>query len=167
LEEYLLDRFWSNNPATYVDAWDWIDENCQTALDMATLRNYVSKIPALRIVKCIPMEQDRVFADPAQIDLHYAKLEVIITGKPAALVISLDKTRRQAWEDAHKEFMIGPAMFPGKTVSIPVERSEKRAALLVAIAANGKNLRSLIIIPRVTVEMDLMHMGYGEECLLQ
>jgi hypothetical protein len=38
------------------------------------------------------MEQDRVFADPAQIDLHYATLEAVTTGKPAALVIILDET---------------------------------------------------------------------------
>jgi hypothetical protein len=57
LEEYLLDRFGSNNPATSVDAWVWVDQNCQTALDIITLHNYVSKMRALRIIKVIPLEQ--------------------------------------------------------------------------------------------------------------
>jgi hypothetical protein len=121
-------------------------------------------MPALRIIKGISMEQDRLFADPAQIGLHYATLAAVITGNPAALVINLDETGHQAWADAHKEFVIGPARFPGKTVSIPVDRGEKKAPLLAAI---GQKLKSLVIIPRVTVEMELMHLGYGEECLLQ
>jgi hypothetical protein len=54
-------------------------------------------------------------------------------------------------------------MFPGKTESSPVHRSDKRATLLAAIAANKKNLKSLVIIPRVTVEMEVMHLGYGKE----
>jgi hypothetical protein len=108
-----------------------------------------------------------VFADPAQIDLHDATLEAIITGKPAALVINLDETRHQAGADAHKEFVIDLATFLGTTVSIPVDRSEKMAMLLAAIAANGKKLESLVIISRVTVEKERMHLGYGEECVLQ
>jgi hypothetical protein len=84
-----------NNPATYIDAWDCVDQNCQNALDMATLRNHISKVPALRIIKSIPIEQGRVFADPAQIDLHYATLEAVITGRPAALVINLDEAVHQ------------------------------------------------------------------------
>jgi hypothetical protein len=70
LEEHLLDRFGPNNPTTYVDAWDWVDQNWQTALDMPTLRNYIRKMPALHIIKGIPMAQERVFGDPAQITLH-------------------------------------------------------------------------------------------------
>jgi hypothetical protein len=139
LEKYLLDRFGSNNPARYVNAWNWVNQNCQTALGMATLRNCISEMPALRIIQGIPMEQDRVFSDPAQIGLHYATLEAAITRKPAALVINLDETGHQAWADAHKEFVIGSARFPGKTVFIPVGWSEKMATLLAATAGNGKS----------------------------
>jgi hypothetical protein len=88
---------------------------------MATLRTCISQIPALRIIKGIPMEQDRVFAGPTQIDLHYATLEPVITGKPAALVINLNNTGHHAWAYAHTEFVIGLTTFPGKTVSIPVD----------------------------------------------
>jgi hypothetical protein len=83
------------------------------------------------------------------------------------LVINLDETGDQAWKDTHREFIVRPATFPGKTGSIPVDRSENRATILAAIAANGKKLKSLVIIPGTTVEMELMHLGYGEECLLQ
>jgi hypothetical protein len=78
---------------------------------MDTLCNYISKMPALRIIKGIPMEQDRVFADPAQIDLPSATLEAVITGKPAALVINLDETGHQAWAGVQPRFRVKPYPF--------------------------------------------------------
>jgi hypothetical protein len=81
---------------------------------MATLRNYISKMPVCHIIKGIPMEQDCVFADLAQIDLHHATLGAVITGKPDALVINVDETEHQTWADslsAQPRFLAKPYPF--------------------------------------------------------
>jgi hypothetical protein len=105
------------------------------------------------------MERERVDADPEEIEHFYEQLELVSEDLPAGLLINLDETGHQEWVDAHRELVMVPVEYSEKTILIPVDRSEKRSTLLGAIAVDGTCLKSMVVVPRITIETELYEHG--------
>jgi hypothetical protein len=114
-----------------------------------------------RVIKGIPMEKERVEASPEEIEAYLAQLARIFEAfcLPAGMVVNIDETGHQCWVDAHKESVIVPIGYLEDSIPIPVTRNEKRATLLGGISAAGDMLEPLVIVPRVTIERELMLLG--------
>jgi hypothetical protein len=147
-------------PPSYADIQIHIFDNLNIMLEGQTLRHLISSEPRLSVAEGVPMEEERVNCDAAEIDAYYGNLDHILQTFPASFVINLDETGHQEWADRRKGKVVVPSSHAGPTINIPVSRQEKRATLLGAITASGEHLKPLVIVPRSTIESELYQIGY-------
>jgi hypothetical protein len=154
-------RFLENDPATYADAWDFLEQQCETIVALDTLRKNIREMPEFRTIDGIPMEKERVQASPEEIEAYLETLSRLIAafGLPAGMLVNIDEAGHQCWQDAHRETVIVPVSYTEETIPMPVRRNEKRATLLGGICADGTVLDPLVIVPRVTIEKELLLLG--------
>jgi hypothetical protein len=55
-----------------------------------------------------------------------------------------------------------PSTYEADQIPIPVDRVARRTSLLVCISADGSYLRPLLILPRKTIESELIEQGISE-----
>jgi hypothetical protein len=91
-------------------------------------------------------------------------------GRPSILsedehedLINMDEMGDQDWADRTEKTCLVPASHPTKQVYIPVSRTGKRIPLMAAMAADGSVLKPEIVIPRKTVDADLLLTGLTSE----
>ena len=111
------------------------------------------------------MEDSRLFSSPQKIDEYFDRIsEVIQVGTiPSAFIINLDEAGFDSYVDARKIKRVVPASFLEREIPIPVSRQEKRATLLAAVCADGYCLRPMVVLQRVTVERELLDLGYTDQ----
>ena len=80
-----------------------------------------------------------------------------------AFYFNVDESGFQPWADRTNELVAIPIDAPDKKVYFPVDRTTKRSSLVAAVAADGTYLAPLIIIPRKTIEKELLACGYRPE----
>jgi hypothetical protein len=86
---------------------------------------------------------------------HFHRLEEEVENVPAAFIFNADEAGFQDFVDAREVQVIVPAGFDHGSITVPSNRSEKRAAMLVAVSADGSSLKPMIIFQRKTYEVDL------------
>ena len=125
---------------------------------MKTLYSLITKIPQLKSLEGVPMEAERVECLIELIEQYYDEIEGILQVEniPAMFVINIDEAGFVDWADAMKTTVVILCDFQEESVTIPMARSGKRASLLAAIAADGSVLTLAIVVPRKTVEAELM-----------
>jgi hypothetical protein len=79
---------------------------------------------------------------------------------PAAFIFNADESGFQDFGDAREVQVIVAVDFDHDSISVPSNRSEKRATMLVAVSADGCSLKPMIIIQRKTYEVDLFESGF-------
>jgi hypothetical protein len=107
------------------------------------------------------MRKPRVFTNAQEIDAFYEEMDQILRHVPKQFVTNVDETGCADFVDTRNVYVIVPATYPDDTIPIPVDRSIKRAALVGGIVAGSKALDPLVIVPRKTMEIELIAWGYG------
>jgi hypothetical protein len=159
VKSFIGTRFAEQRPASYTDASEFIAQDLKHVINIDTIRGIVDRMIEFRPVTGVPMEKERVHADPDAITEFYEKFERETRGLPAGLVINLDETGHQEWVDAHNEMVLVPCDFPHDKVPIPIDRSQKRCTLLAGIAADGTCLAPMVVVPMKTIEEEMYTMG--------
>ena len=162
LKTFIRGRFDRRCPASYEDCRDFLIERFDLSINVKTLRGMVDRWADFRVVDGVPMEDSRNFSDRNEIDEYFARLgEMLDVAKiPPAFVINADETGFQEFVDARGSARIVPTEYPLNSVPVPVTRAEKRATLLAAISADGTYLRPMVVVPRDTMERELLLRGY-------
>jgi hypothetical protein len=75
-------------------------------------------------------------------------------------VYNIDESGLQPWADAHDNVVIAPRSSPEDEVAVAMERHQKRVRNLVGIKADGSILKSLVIVPRKSIEIELDELGH-------
>ena len=85
---------------------------------------------------------------------------------PAAFIVNIDEAWFSKFADSRTTRHIVPTSYPLEKIPVPVSRAEKRATLLSGICADGSALRPLIIVPRDTMERQLLLRGYTTDKIM-
>jgi hypothetical protein len=128
-----------------------------------TMGHIVKQMPTVKLVEGIPMDRSRLMGDPQAIDDFDANIRTLIIDVPRAFVFNMDESGFADYPDARRETVVVPADYQGHEIPIPFDRSTKRATLVAAIAANGAALKPLIVVPRKTIETELILWGYDAQ----
>jgi hypothetical protein len=84
-------------------------------------------MPDVKMVTGIPMDRNRVMADPRAIGEFYANVRTLIAGVPRSFVVNMDESGFADYPDARRKTVIVPAAFPDGT--IPFHSIAARKAL--------------------------------------
>ena len=103
-----------------------------------------------------PMESQRCDVSDHDIDAYYTRLREAIDGVPVNLVYNIDESGEDDFVDAKTIRVIVPASFDGDYAEIPVKRESKRATFIHCISAGGFYLPSMFVVPRKTVDSDML-----------
>ena len=112
-----------------------------------------------------PIDKCRHEADQEEIVEFFDELSSFLEENrvPDSFCFNVDESGFQPWADRTPELVVIPVDAEDKKVFFPVDRSRKRASLVAAIAADGTYLAPLIIIPRKTIEKEMLACGYRPE----
>jgi hypothetical protein len=102
------------------------------------------------------MERERVECNPREIVQYAQRLAASVNGTPAAVVFHLDESGFQDWVNLRNSKVVVPSGFRDHSIMIPVERNVNQNWLLVCITADGTYLRPLLIVPRKTIDQELV-----------
>jgi hypothetical protein len=128
-----------------------------------TMAHILRRVPDVKMITGIPLDRSRVMADPHAIDAFYENIRPLIDGVPRAFIVNIDESGFADYPDSRRETVVVPSDYPNDTIPLPFDRNTKRATMVAAIAADGSALKPLIIVPRKTIEMELLLWGYDAQ----
>lgn len=163
IQNLIDERFQNKRPITYDMLIDEIQYNFHIEVKLDTMRHICRALPNVKTVRGIPMEKSRVEASPEDIKKYYKELDQAIHDVPGAFIFNIDEAGCSDWTDAHEITVLVPNQYEKSTIEIPVDRNSKRATIVACIAADGSFLKPMIILPRKTMELDLLMWGYTNE----
>lgn len=165
LRRFITERFHARVPCTYDDILEHMEEKCGRLLNINTLRAYIADSSEFKSVTGVPLEDSRLFSRMEDIDDYFHRLnEVISLGNvPAAFIINVDESGFNEFVDARKSVRIVPTTYDHNSIPVPITRAEKRATLIAAICADGSAIRPMVIVPRETIEQELLLLGYTSD----
>lgn len=165
VEAFIQARCNDHDPATVCDLQNFIWENFQLSVLPDTLRKWVNRTTQFKTARSQPMEDRRLQTRTQDIESYLSELAEAVDGIPSALVLNLDESGFQRFVDSKHETVIVPRDVT--RAFHPVSRQEKRATFLLTVAADGSALKPLVLVPRVTIEGELILAGYGpQSCIL-
>jgi hypothetical protein len=98
-----------------------------------------------------------------QIEDFFREAFMTIEGVPAHFIFNMDEMGHQEWVDRKEITCVVPHCHEGDHVNFPVTRIGKRITLIACIALDGSFLKPTIIVPRKTVDQDLVLTGLTPE----
>jgi hypothetical protein len=161
-KELVFQRFENQCAMTSNDALDFFSAQFDVHLLPNTLWKKISVDHELPVVRGVPMEKERLECDLDEIRAHFELLDRNVTGAPAAFVFNLDESGFQDWADRLERMVIVPSACQTDKVGIPIDRYTKRSSLLVGIATDGTFLKPMLILPRKTIEKELLEQGIND-----
>lgn len=158
---FLAERAQSPAPATVNECLNFIAETFDIDMIPDTFRKWLNKSTAFCTIEGQPMEEKRLEVTGEQIGAYFERLHFAIEGVPASLVFNLDESGFQRYVDARNQVIIVEKS--RKREFFGIGRAEKRATFLATVSADGGTVKPLIILPRATVETELLLAGYTED----
>lgn len=158
----VTERFALRNPVGYEDIREFLLEKFQLVVDIESLYQYLGRHTGMRTVIGQPMEDSRAFASTAEIEDYFTRItEIVTVGEiPSAFVCNIDESGFDTYVDTSQRTCIVPTTYELNTIPVPVTRREKRATLLAGIVADGTALKPMVVLPRVTLDEELLLLGY-------
>ncbi len=128
------------------------------------MRTYIND--TFKPVTGIPQEENRVIDHSKEIDDFYDEMENLCKEIPAAFIFNLDEGGQQDYVDAKKQLVYVANDFIGDSIQIPFDRTQKRSTLIACISGDGGHLKPLLVVPRVTVDSEILHYGIVPERII-
>ena len=159
---FVTNRFELRNPASYEDIRGFLQTKYGLVVELRSLYDYMARNEHMRTVIGEPVEDVRVFARTSEIRRYLERISEIISVAhiPSAFVVNIDESGFEEFVDTRKRTCIVPAKYELNSIPIPVSRKEKRATLLAGICADGTGLKPMVILPRTTIDEELVLYGY-------
>jgi hypothetical protein len=107
----------------------------------------------------IPMEDRRTEVTSEEISDFFRRAIEIIDGVPSHFMLNMGEMGHRDWADRAEQMCVVPSTYESDHVYPPVSRAGKRIMLMACIAADGSAITSEIIIPRKTIDDDLVLTG--------
>ena len=158
---FIQDRVRCSDPATVNDCLNFILDNFNIAMLPDTFRKWINRSTCFATVEGHPMEQKRLEVTSADIERYFDTLHQALVGVPAALVFNLDESGFQRYADARNQVIIVEK--GSQSQHFAVNRSERRATFLAVVSADGRTVKPLVILPRSTIENEVLLAGYTED----
>jgi hypothetical protein len=168
-EAYLMvarlvtDAYNRRAPVSILYLIEQIEYFFDVSVSQNTMAHILRNMPDVKLVTGVPMDKHRVMADPHAINDFYTNIRTLLMGIPRAFVVNMDESGFADYSDARRETVVVPADFADDTIPVPVDCNAKRATLVAGIAANGSGMTPLILVPRKTIDAELIVCGYDEE----
>jgi hypothetical protein len=161
LENFICERFDQGIPVDYHEIWTFVHTVFGKDVLIDMLRHFIRSCGCFKAITGIPMDRERVAADPSAIDYFYNELEMYLGDVvPPGFLLNIDETGMQEFVDAREQTIIVPIEFPKNSIFISKSRAQRRITLLGGIFGDGTTLKPLLIIPRATCDADLLKHGY-------
>ena len=159
--EYIRQRIDLRDPPTLNDVLNFLWQAFELDMLPNTLRKWIQKHTAFAVTLSKPMEQERLQLKEEDIVLYYNKLEEAVRDVPSGLILNLDESGFAKYADARDEAVVLPKECDWR--HYPVTRREKRATFLLTVSADGRCLKPLLIVPRSTLESEVLLAGYTSD----
>ena len=150
-----------HDPPTVCEILNFVWDNFAICVLPNTLRKWINSSTRFKTVRSRPMEDTRLRTTTEQLAHYFEELSHAIDDVPSALIFNLDESGFQRFIDAKHETIVVPE--GGQERYHSVSRREKRATFLLTVAADGRTVRPLLIVPRLTIEAEILLAGYGED----
>jgi hypothetical protein len=132
---------------------------CAIDVSPNPIAQIVKKMPGLKTVKEILMEKTRAVADENAIDAHSESISRLFPGISRAFLVNSDESGFANSTDQRPESVMVLADYSLDRIYLPADGSLDRSTLVAAIAADGIDLKPLMIVPRLTIERALDFRG--------
>jgi hypothetical protein len=140
-------------PFTLAKTSAHVQLNFRILMEKGTLSHIIERDRRVRTCLGIPMDAKRVAVTLEQVQNVFCEglriVERILSQK-------MDEIGRQEWADRKNAVCIVPTSHEGEHANPPVARTGKRITFLACIAPDGSFLRRTVIVPRITVAVDLV-----------
>jgi hypothetical protein len=167
VSEFIETAFLNRNPVTAKAVQSFIQEHYGIFVLNNTIHHILSKLDRFKTVVAHPMEESRVQVTTEQIIQYLCFLAQQLNGVPAHFIFNMDEMGHQEFADANDKIVFVPIEYTGNSISYPVSRTGRRITLVAAIGLDGSYLRPMIIVPRKTIDDDLLLLGITtDKCLI-
>jgi hypothetical protein len=142
---------------------DWMQSDHHLSGLPDILRHVIRQTDTFERVLGIPTKSGRCHVAIEAIQEHFQRLAQELENVPAVSILHTDESGFQDLVDSGAIQVVVPVAFPHDSIPISSNRSEKRAAMLAAISADGSSLKPMVIIQRKTSEVGLFESGFTPE----
>ena len=165
LKNHIVELYHSKRVPNIPTLLQFIADSFKKDLSSDTLLHILERKELGKTCQGHPVEQTRCDADLDAIIEFYDELSAFFEENlvPDAFCFNVDESGFQPWADKTTELVVIPTDADDTKVVFPVDRTRKRSSLVATIAADGTYLAPLIIIPRKTIEKEMLSCGYRPE----
>ena len=104
----------NKTPCTYEKAREFLLENFDISINIASLRSYISRSEELRSYIGRPLEDKRLFSDEKEIDNYFEQInELMNFCIPASFFANIDEVGFQEFADQRSIMCIVPSEYVG------------------------------------------------------
>jgi hypothetical protein len=150
-------------PWTIEDVNADIEEHFRVHLTKQTIQESLKLDARVKSCRRIPTQDRRTEVTSKEISDFFRRVIEIIDGVRSRFVFNMDEMGHQAWADRTEQVCVLPSPHESDHVYLPVSRAGKRITLMACIAADGSAVTPEIIIPRKTIDDDLVLTGLTPE----
>jgi hypothetical protein len=161
----ILDGYRNRQPMRVDNIKEYIDSHFHRQISSDSIRHILMRHGAVRSIKGVPMETNRLEVTADEINEYFALLFRTVHGAPAAFVFNMDEMGHHDWADAKKVVCYAPSDSTEDVIYYPVPRAGKRITLIACIAADGSALKPSLVIVRKTFDAELALQGYSNDKL--
>lgn len=158
--EFVTNAIGRNDPVTVNDCLNFLYRQFELDVLPDTFRGWLNDHTCFATVKAKPMERERMSVTIKSIEAYFDRLEAAIRDVPAAMIFNLDESGFDRYCDASSNVVILPKGCDQARYA--VDRKEKRATLLAVVACDGTTAKPLVIVPRKTVDSEMICAGFTE-----
>jgi hypothetical protein len=156
LRRKIYEAYEQRHPLSIVEVAKFISAEFGLNILPNTLDHILSRDPAIKSCKAIPMDVKRAEVTVDDIRAHFTHLFTTISSAPDHLMFNMDEMRHQELNDSTEKVCFVPVYYSEDLVYYPVSRTGKRITLLACIAADGSFLKPAVVIPRKIDNGDLL-----------
>ncbi len=162
---FVYEKYFSKDPATFESILFFIKDRFDKDIIIKTLYGQLSRLPQLKTLEGVPMEDNRVNCSIESIEKYYNDLEQLLQSRviPSAFIFNIDEAGFAERTDSANISVVVPADAKEDEIKVPIDRQGKRASLLAGISADGDTLTPAIVVHRKTIETELFENGYTPE----
>jgi len=165
LKQYVYDSWALRKTLTVPDLRGTVLKKFQKNICADTFRKLICRHKIAKIVVATPIEEDRAHVSTHDIEDYYKPLAEKIAQVPPECVVNLDETGCQSWVDTQRLTACIPVDLQETHINFPLQRSGKRATLLVGITLVGDWITPLVIVQRSTIDTQFPATGYFEKAV--
>jgi hypothetical protein len=167
VSNFIVNAYQNRNPVTAKAIQAFIMDQYGIHIQNNTLHHVLSKLDRFTTVVAHPMEEKRIYVTDEAIIQYFCLFSQLLNGVPAHFIFNMDEMGHQEFADANDKIVFVLIDYPDRSIPYPVPRTGRRITLVAAIGLDGSYLWPMIIVPRKTIDDDLLLLGITpDKCLV-